>query len=502
MEYTSNIQENVSTINLKNKNVIVDGEVTASKFIGDGSSISNVKLDSVSANSIAWGQSYIDNYRNRLLDNGYTYFPNQSAYKFAKLKEMNLHNKASIVVSPSGVKASLLPAIKGLPLDFTRNSTATYIDEDGVMQTALANVPRVTYDENGDESILMESQSTNLALYSNDFNNASWTKTAMTVSTNTHLSPSNELAADTVFETATLANHAVVGGSISYVAGTTYTGSVFFKPNGRNIRLTCSNTSFTNTFNAIFDTTTKALINTSVGGNGVVSDNSIEDYGNGWYRISVSGNLPTDTFIRFTVYSIDGTTSNFLGDVTKGLVIWGAQLEALPYATSYIPTEASTVTRVIETYSKTGLQNYINSTQGTFFIKCKSLTNKTGVDTFNISLNDGFTNNRVVIAYTSNSEIYILFTVSGVLVYDAFLNTDLTQIHSIAISWSENNFLTYINGNLIEEQLTGITFPVNTLNRISSSSGGVPWRSIPYIYNLQVFNQALTDQELINLTTL
>ena len=420
----------------------------------------------------------------------------------------------TICMIPSGYKAgkvySVLPTNGDADLTFTRASEATRVDETGLIETMATGVPRLDYSDGGCPSLLVEPQSTNLFNYSEQFDDISWTNQRVTSVLENIVNPRGEIGTYYLKEDTTPTNsHEIFQGTKTITAGAIITKSIYVKRKegvaDRYLRLQFCDDTFANGARCVFDLQNNIMTTTLNYGLGTLASSKVEDFGNGWFRISLSSKIDdTSTICRSNFYlqNQGGIGASYTGDGVSGCYIFGAQLEALPYATSYIPTVASTVTRVFETYSKAGLQNYINSTQGTFFIKCKSLTNKTGVDTCNVSLNDGTTNNRVVIAYTSNSEIYILLTVSGSPVYDAFLNTDLTQIHSIAISWSENNFLTYINGNLIEQQLTGVTFPINTLNRISSSSGGVPFRSIPYIYNLQVFNQALTDQELQTLTTL
>jgi len=100
-------------------------------------------------------------FKNRVLADGGTFVENELP---------TISQDASLVLTPNAYKAGKL--YSAVPNDGTgdftvdRNCPATYVDEDGLIKTALANVPRIIY-STGDAALLVEPQSTNLVLNSN-----------------------------------------------------------------------------------------------------------------------------------------------------------------------------------------------------------------------------------------------------------------------------------------------------------------------------------------------
>jgi hypothetical protein len=197
---------------------------------------------------------------------------------------------------------------------------------------------------------LLEPQRTNVAQYSEQFDNAYWLGTHITVSANSVVSPDGYTNADTFTETATTAQHAKVSGLISFVSGTTYTFSAFAKnaPNGRGFVQLYGDQLGSGPSNVF------ANFNLNTGTLGTVSGgtSAITNYGNGWYRCTFTftcGNTLSERINLFNVTSASAAGGeSFLGDITKSIYWWGAQVEEGAYATSYIPTLGTSVTRVAE----------------------------------------------------------------------------------------------------------------------------------------------------------
>ena len=217
--------------------------------------------------------------------------------------------------------------------------------------------PRFDYDPVtlAPKGLLIEEQRTNLVTFSEQFDNAAWSKFNSSVSSNSSVAPDGTSTADKLVATVDNSVHAITGINVPTGA---HTVSVFAKTGGYSwliIRAQGLNTFF----------------NLSTGTVGTVASGataSIASVGNGWYRCSiiVTGNNTAAFSYRV---SNSGSTDSFAGDGTSGLFIWGAQLEAGAFATSYIPTVASQVTRSADSASMTGtnFSSWYNASEGTLF---------------------------------------------------------------------------------------------------------------------------------------
>lgn len=243
---------------------------------------------------------------------------------------------------------------------FTRSSTATRFNSAGLLETVAANQPRYDYDPATLQlrGLLIEEQRTNLLLRSAEFDNASWTKDAGSITASAAVAPDGTLTADKYIPDATnVGTHRVR----QLTTNTTAAHSISFyaKADGYNwikVRLASQ---FVN-----FNVATGA-IGQSVGGSGV-----IQSVGNGWYRCTanlVPGSANAFAYIyASTTDDASADTTAFAGNGTSGILIWGAQLEAGAFATSYIPTTTAAVTRAADNASVTALTNIgFNASEGT-----------------------------------------------------------------------------------------------------------------------------------------
>jgi hypothetical protein len=108
---------------------------------------------------------------------------------------------------------------------------------------------------------------------------------------------------------------------------------------------------------------------------------SITPVGNGWYRCSITYTATAASdLIIFNVANGDGVFS-FAGDNTSGIYLWGAQLEAGAFATSYIPTTTATVTRAADISTSVATSVFENSwyrqDEGTVFANARTLQSAT-----------------------------------------------------------------------------------------------------------------------------
>ena len=400
----------------------------------------------------------------------------------------------SIALIPSGVKAtkvySQLPVNGNGDFTFDRgtSTTQTRVNKDGLIEDVDQDVPRLDYLDGGCPSLLLEPSSTNLITYSEDFSNVAWSKVNTTISADSILSPDGSVNADKLIPDATLGSHTVRDSFASSTGD--FTQSIFAKKG-----------EFKNLL--VWDDTLGSGIGVNLDDLSIFRNQGtftydIIDYGNDWYRISVTRSYTSQSpFPSFYVYDNSDTPQiSYSGDGTSGIYIYGAQLEQQSYATSYIPTSGSTEQRDAETASKTGLSDYINSQEGVLYAEIRALAND-GVARV-ISLTDGTSNNRIMIYYNvdDNSYTYIVQSNGTSIESDTITLVNALDYIKVAIKWGGNNYKLLINGALLSS--VSYESPLN-LSRLGFDYNS----SVPFygkVKNLRVYDSALTDTELEQLT--
>ena len=373
---------------------------------------------------------------------------------------------------------------------FNRNNVSGnneyYVDNVSVKEIIdTNNIPRISYDSNGENGhILLEPTSTNLITYSEDFSQSSWTKSQLTESLSDITSPDGTQNAYKLTESNTSSKHQIFRSIASY---TELTISFFAKKAER---------SFISVEKSSWGATVFNLNNGSV----VSGTGSVVDFGNGWYRCSASYTASPSQSQFYILLMQDGSTSNYQGDGTSGLYLFGVQAEALSYPTSYIPTlTGSTETRATETATGAGSADLINSTEGVLYAEIA--LNALSPNTY-IQISDNTYNNRVAFINNNSSTTWrVFYRVGGVSQIDSTaIGLDVFEFNKIAISWKINEFKFYVNGTKISEDTLGSVNPANTFNRIDFSDINNTNKFYGKCKALAVFNEALSDAELNNLT--
>lgn len=363
--------------------------------------------------------------------------------------------------------------------------------------TTRLNMPRIDYANGSCPSLLIEPQRTNLQLNSEDFSNASWVKTLSAVVANQIASPSGNVDADKLNETATTGNHQLESSRNASIAA--YSMSVFAKKAERE-------------WLYLFEDTTGkgAYFNLNNGTIGTIAAGAtakIESFGNGWYRCSVTYN-ESGTFGRYRIAVTTGNgVTSYTGVANNGIYIWGAQYELGAYSTSYIPTTASSVTRNMDIISKTGISSLIGQTEGTAFIECTAdTTNPNGAMLLYLGSSDGSGafNYSTYLKFSSTSLNLAVYS-GGTSYVDSTSSQTYTNKQNIkvAIAYKNNDFVCYANGVQLFIDTTGV---VST--NLSTLSLGYYPPNIPYnqyngnIKSVQLYKTRLTNAELAQLTTL
>ena len=383
---------------------------------------------------------------------------------------------------------------------FTITANSSFIgsiDNVSVKEYTTSNVPRIDY-SNGCGSLLLEPQRTNLVTYSEDFSNAYWTKSSINV-TDGFVSPSGDLNASKFTEGSTNINHQIYR-AISGTAGNTYTLSGFFKKGERDIvQLLFGGAAFNEgSVYCNFD------LDNGVLGSGTYLDASITLISNGWYRCSFTATKTTTGNFNSTYCpKLTATSSRaaaYLGNGTSGIYAYGAQVELGSYPTSYIISNSGTsTTRIKDASSTTGLSSVINSTEGVLYVEISALADDgTSRD---ISINDGTSSNYVRISLSNASgNIEYNVVVSGSTQASGLSAITQTDLNKIALKYKLNDFALWVNGVEVLTDSSGLTFSASTLTNLSYNRGTGVNPFYGNVQNLMIFDSALTDEQLTDLT--
>ena len=363
---------------------------------------------------------------------------------------------------------------------FIRASTATYVNRYGVLKTAGVDEPRFEK-----EGYLNEGGSTNLLTYSEQFDNTVWSKNSVTLAVNTieTLDPYGTNLADKLVNSGGAVNVIQTNSVVIASATNDYTFSFFVKQ-GNTPAVTWNAYYQDNTESNIhFQFSTKTFTGTPAGANTTYSE-----YANGWYRISC--NIPRDaTGIRTQVISriwVDRIHAT-IGDYCY---IFGAQLEALPFASSYIPTVASAVTRSADVLSVTALGHVgLHSDAITMIADFDSMGQKPSTYPKAIYISntiDANANVQLLTGFGGVQASYIYKNPTGSATYITVPKTK----YRICGSWTPTSGSFYMNGILIDSKL----FPSTShqLNNIYIGHAD----NFGHVSNVRIYDKALTAQEV------
>lgn len=366
----------------------------------------------------------------------------------------------------NGVKASKLYSYKPTngngDFVWSRNSTAYRMNQSGVLELMGTNVPRVDYTNTCPE-LLIEKQSINIALQSETFDNATWAKTNVVVTADSGNAPTGFALADRLVGTGASA----IEQTITTIADT-YTVSCWVKRN------TGTNQTFRLKFNSGF-----------------------------------SGNLTaTDTWQRFTYTTTSTAASNLWGIASDSsnnnydILAWGFQVELSDYATSYIPTNTVSVTRLKDVCYNTA--NGYNDADWSVVMRVRLNNIGSSADEPLLALNDGTTDYYFAIYTDSNPKLH--FTWYNNPDQDTYSTNDLSNgIVNVGVSFDSvtAEYIIVIDGTLFDlgtlvVNPSGLFGNFSRLDLGSVAGTGNPDKD--GIIGVQYFNTALIQSDLENLT--
>lgn len=377
---------------------------------------------------------------------------------------------------------------KPLPFDFTRASTATYVDSDGLIKTAASGEARIDYLDNADGHLLLEPSRTNFLTYSEGFSDGYWQKSGTDVVSGQVSPTGNTDAFKLVEDTST--GHFIRRSNVSIVAGMK-TMSIFAKAAGRDWILLWNGVDNSGRYFNIKDG--------YIGGtrSGTPVNSSIDDIGNGWYRCSMTINSSNTSFQNQIYLSNADGSFSYTGDGTSGVYIYGSQLEAGSYPTSYIPTSGSAVTRVADVCEGAGSSDVFNDSEGVLYAEIAALDEAQVVTA--ISISDSSISDRVLIALVAG-EMRGQFVSTGNNIAKDTTGVVIENFNKIACSYTATTFKVFVNG--LQIGTTGaVTASMSGVREIAFDRGDSQIDFQGKVKEVRVYNTALSDSELETLTT-
>ena len=380
----------------------------------------------------------------------------------------NLINR---VMTFSGRLSDSITPQRGSAATFTRSTTATYVDDSGVIQTAAINTPRF---QGG--KFLSEPARTNLLVRSQEFDNAAWTKGTTTVSANNATAPDGTSSADLI----TSADEVGVYKNIAVTPGAVYTASVFFKKD------TCTIYRFrdpSDDHDVVFTVATKTFSSPS----NVISY-GYQELSDGWFRIWMTFTaVGASSALNLRPNNQAGPTSYWQ---------WGAQLEAGNRASSYTPTVASTVTRAADSLS---YPVTASPTQGGFSCTLIPAEVPGTATMFYAAGLFGATNADAISLYTSpgTSDLYCFVRKAGLTTLNLLLGTVVAgATYKVAVSWAGTAVRVSVNGGAV---ISGTASNMPASLSSFNNSLVMVWNG--QLSDVKVFTQTLSDNTLRSLTS-
>jgi hypothetical protein len=254
---------------------------------------------------------------------------------------------------------------------FTRASSGTFVGSDGLIQTAATNAPRFDHAPTTGESLglLVEEARTNLQVRSEEFDNTgTWTRTGLSaVTANSSIAPDGSINADTLVEDASTGTHRIFTTSPSFAASTSYSCSVFVKASVRSIFRIGMRDATGDFVAQDFNLATQAVTSAGSG------TGTITPAGNGWFRCTATGTTSVSGGVGAILLFAVQTAGSSIYTGTNGasaILLWGAQLEAGAFPSSYIPTTTATATRAADVISITGaaFSSWYRHDEGTLLV--------------------------------------------------------------------------------------------------------------------------------------
>jgi hypothetical protein len=372
-------------------------------------------------------------------------------------------------------------------ITFVRASTGTFINSAGLVETASSGAARFTHDPVTLASLglLVEESRANLVRYSQEFDNSYWIKqTGVTVEqANEAADPAGGTSADRVNGFNSGSGDRLQSSSVTATASTAYSGSVWIRGEGVNIGR-----------KLIFSA--KRISGATFAG--AETEVTLTDQ---WQRVSVVFTSAADT-LTIGLFFNAGIGS---GTLASSFLVWGAQLEAGAFATSYIPTDGTIggKTRAADVVTMTGtnFSSWYNQTEGTLALNARLDRGLGGSGRAAVSIDNGLSN-RITIGNTSADGVCNFAVVSGgASQYSPTLSNIWTSglTRGAALAYISGATRGAANGTLASAGTGSLPIGVNQLTIGATATSTITWCGT--ISRIRYYRRRLPDASLQSLTT-
>ena len=356
---------------------------------------------------------------------------------------------------------------------FTRSTANLRLGQGGLLESVAAGSIRREWGYDGTlYGWRLEAAGSNLLLYSEQVDNAAWTKYGCTVTANAVTSPIGDMTMDKVVEdTSTGASHGVAQ-AITATSGTAYTLSIFAKAAERSwlVVRTYGTAAPTSGAASYFD-----LTNGVKGSVAASHSATMTSIGNGIYKISVAVTAAATDSLQVRVLMTTGNgTATYDGNGVSGMYMWGGQIEAGPFPTSHIPTTTASVARSADVWTVSLATSWFNTAAGTAFVAGRTPAGAPASGAVQVlaQYDDGTASNRLRLARDAQRTLRCTVTAAGSTIADLDLGVvaDLAALR-VACAWSASGLAVCRDASAVTT--SAVTIPTGlTTHRIGSDAAG------------------------------
>ena len=356
----------------------------------------------------------------------------------------------SKVMIPFADRIQNITLLRGGAVSFAKDTVSFSKNKDGLLQEEAINMPRRYY-RGGYVSYMSEADSTNYYKYSSEFGESTHLKTGTVIVTeDEETAPNGKLDSDKLMPLTEGSSSRFVQQNISSLPIGEFTFSVYAKFKGeRYVRLVYARNSspYTVYGEAVFDVIDGTILSN------VNGQARIEDSGNGWYRISVTGtSTVSSNLFRISL----GDTATEAGSVEDGILLWGGQVEEGHSATSHIVTGSSSASRGNDEFTIGMSEEDITH----FTVYYNLNLDDVGDESSRVSLTDGTSSNNVQVRSQPNGTSVRLVVQMDGEVWSEYIDVGSYDGDvKTAFSFSDDIMKVSLNGEIVTSYVfTNISF--------------------------------------------